>query len=83
MIEGDLKDEDGQLKTEDIELWRRNPVECLQELLGNSAFREHLQYGPIQLHGNGEGTQRIYDEMWTGEWWWETQVSCRQFDARL
>ncbi len=29
MIEGDLKDKDGQLKTEDIELWRRNPVECL------------------------------------------------------
>jgi hypothetical protein len=21
-----------------------------------------------------EGKERRYDEMWTGEWWWKTQV---------
>ena len=27
-----------------------------------------------------EGKTRRYDEMWTGKWWWETQVSCLMYN---
>ncbi|KAF8799293.1 hypothetical protein BYT27DRAFT_7040688, partial [Phlegmacium glaucopus] len=37
-IKGDQRDKDGQLRTEDVELWHRDPVECIKELMGNPAF---------------------------------------------
>ena len=72
---GDLQDEDGHLLTEDNELWIRDPVECIRELIGNPAFRDYVAYGCQQVFVDKEGTTRRYDEMWTGEWWWKTQVS--------
>ena len=42
---GDLQDEDGKLLTEDNELWIRDPVECIRELIWNPAFRDHVAYG--------------------------------------
>jgi hypothetical protein len=72
---GDLQDEDGELLTEDNELWIRDPVECIRELIGNPAFRDYVAYGCQQVFVDKEGTIRRYDEMWTGEWWWKTQVS--------
>ena len=71
---GDVPGDDGTNKTEEIELWRRDPVECLRELMGNPLFREHLRYAPEKLFGDPEMKSRIYDETWTGDWWWEMQV---------
>ena len=34
-VEGDMEGEDGVLKQEMLELWQRDPVECMEELLGN------------------------------------------------
>ncbi|CDO70679.1 hypothetical protein BN946_scf184779.g2 [Trametes cinnabarina] len=34
-IQGDTIGEDGEMKTKEIELWRRDPVECIHELIGN------------------------------------------------
>lgn len=61
--------------SEEIELWVRDPVECVRELLSHSAFREHAVYVPQRVYTTGDRTIRIYDEMWTGDWWWEIQVS--------
>lgn len=72
---GDLADEEGNTRTEEIELWCRDPVELIRELLGNPVFRESLRYAPEQLFADKDGTARIYDETWTGDWWWELQVS--------
>ena len=42
---GDQVDEDGEpMPAEKLELWRRDPVECVSELLGNLAFKDHLKY---------------------------------------
>ncbi|PIL32079.1 hypothetical protein GSI_06784 [Ganoderma sinense ZZ0214-1] len=70
---GDLVDEEGDVRTEEIELWRRDPVELVRELLGNPIFRDSLRYAPEQLFANEDGSARIYDETWTGDWWWELQ----------
>ena len=65
---------DGEPATEGIELWFRDPIECVQGLIGNPTFREHVSYVPQKVFTNRTGTTRIYDEAWTGDWWWSMQV---------
>lgn len=62
--------------TEEIELWARDLIKCVEELLSHSAFKEHLVYAPSRVYTCGDRITRVYNEMWTGDWWWETQV-CR------
>ena len=76
-LAGDQDREDGGTLVEDLELWRRDPVECVHELIGNPAFKEYISYIPERVYTDDAGHDRIYDEMWTSDWWWETQVSCR------
>ncbi|KAJ7705072.1 hypothetical protein B0H16DRAFT_1346536 [Mycena metata] len=73
---GNRVNEDDELMSEDLELWMRDPVECIKELLSNPVFREHMAYAPERVYGTkeGHGKSRIVDEMWTAEWWWKLQV---------
>ncbi|KAI6156712.1 hypothetical protein BKA82DRAFT_4325524 [Pisolithus tinctorius] len=59
--------------TEQVELWRRDPVECVMELIGNPAFRDAMAYSPEHAYTDSKGTNHIYDEMWTANWWWDVQ----------
>lgn len=43
---GDRAGEDGKMMSEWLDLWRRDPVECVRELIGNPAFREVMSYTP-------------------------------------
>ncbi|KAJ7643557.1 Zn-finger domain-containing protein [Roridomyces roridus] len=70
-VVGDEKDEDGKLLTEDLELWMRDPVECIKQLMGNPLFKEHMAYTPERAYTSAKGTARVLDEMWTGNWWWD------------
>ncbi|KIK11594.1 hypothetical protein PISMIDRAFT_19393 [Pisolithus microcarpus 441] len=72
---GDVVGEDGTLKHEQLELWCRDPIECVQDLMGNPAFRDAMSYVPQRAYTDANGENRIYDEMWTGNWWWDVQVS--------
>ncbi|EPQ51466.1 hypothetical protein GLOTRDRAFT_132835 [Gloeophyllum trabeum ATCC 11539] len=72
-VGGDKFDEKGQVMTEDLELWRRDPVECIRELFENPAFRDKLSYVPEHVYRDEAGNIRIYDEMWTADWWWDIQ----------
>jgi hypothetical protein len=77
-LTGDRKGRtDNKFLVEELELWHRNPVECVEELIGNPAFHEYISYIPEEVYVDEEGTKRIYDEMWTGEWWWKIQVRWR------
>ncbi|KAJ6537137.1 hypothetical protein B0H19DRAFT_1213719 [Mycena capillaripes] len=72
---GNRVDENGEMMSEDLELWMRDPVECIKELMSNPAFRAHMAYAPERVYGTKEGHEesRIFDEMWTAEWWWKLQ----------
>ncbi len=59
---------------EEVELWHRDPVDCVRELVGNPVFRDAMRYSPEKLYEDAEGKSGIWNEMWTGEWWWKTQV---------
>ncbi|KAG0691509.1 hypothetical protein DFH29DRAFT_986262 [Suillus ampliporus] len=40
----------------------RDPVECIRELMGNPEFDHMVSYAPERVR---------FDEMWTGDLWWE------------
>ena len=69
-----LTDDGEPAPPERLELWRRDPVECMKELMGNPIFKESLEYAPQKHFTDEEGNNRVFDEMWTGDWWWNTQV---------
>jgi hypothetical protein len=73
-LKGDEVDEDGDPMTEDLELWYRDPVECIAELMGNPMFKDVMRYSPEKVFEDPEGTKKIVNEMWTAEWWWKMQV---------
>lgn len=62
-------------RVETFELWKRNPVDCIKELIGNPVFQEHMKYAHEPQFEDVEGTKPIINEMWTAEWWEKIQVS--------
>ena len=73
-IEGDERDEHNKLCKEVLHLWKWNLVECIQELLGNPAFHEHMWFALERVYMDEECKNQIFDETWTGNWWWNLQV---------
>lgn len=73
-VSGDVLDEDGKTRSEQLELWYCDPIECIKELIGNPAFKDYISYVPERVYMDKEGKVRVFDEMWTGDWWWEIQV---------
>ncbi|KAJ7462850.1 hypothetical protein FB451DRAFT_1494885 [Mycena latifolia] len=59
------------MRCEQNELWWRDPVECVEELIGNPAFRDAMRYAPEKLYV--DETTEVVNEMWTASWWWEIQ----------
>ncbi|KAF8804478.1 hypothetical protein BYT27DRAFT_7258947 [Phlegmacium glaucopus] len=72
-VTGDREGEDGQKMNEDLELWRHNPLECIQELIGNPAFKDKMSFEPAQIFTDEGCTNHVIDEAWTADWWWKTQ----------
>ena len=60
---------------EKLEIWYRDPVECIKELLGNPIFQDVLTYEPLRLRLDKEGRKEVVGEMSSAHWWWELQVS--------
>ncbi|KAK7035124.1 hypothetical protein R3P38DRAFT_3493923 [Favolaschia claudopus] len=74
-LTGDEVDGKGQAKTEVVELWYRDPVECIKELLGNPLFKDQ-GYEPSRLFKkfvDEKLENRKFSEMWTADFWWEIQ----------
>ncbi|KAJ7779093.1 hypothetical protein B0H16DRAFT_1878677 [Mycena metata] len=72
---GDEVDLEGKKKEQTVEMWCRDPVECVKELVGNTAFAKQA-YEPCRIFkrfADGKYSNREYNEMWTGDWWWEIQ----------
>ncbi|KAG2034075.1 hypothetical protein BDR03DRAFT_935443 [Suillus americanus] len=72
-VHGNCKDENSEMMQEDVELWIRDPVECVKELIGNPSFKEDMAYSPAKAYADRAGQDRIIDEMWTADWWGEKQ----------
>ncbi|KAJ3859939.1 hypothetical protein EV359DRAFT_75430 [Lentinula novae-zelandiae] len=75
-ITGNIKDTNRDFQMEILELWHRNPLECVAEILSNPLFANHQVFKPEHVfwqQKDGVPSNREYNEMWTGNWWWDTQ----------
>ncbi|PBK70867.1 hypothetical protein ARMSODRAFT_884244 [Armillaria solidipes] len=70
---GDLLNEQGEPRTEEVELWKRDPVACIQELIGDARFKDYMHYAPERVYVDGKGKSRVYSEMAMADWWWKIQ----------
>ena len=48
---------DGATESEELELWMRDPVACIQELIGNPAFNGSMAYAPEKVYVDQEGQE--------------------------
>ncbi|KAF8479963.1 hypothetical protein JB92DRAFT_3274629, partial [Gautieria morchelliformis] len=74
VIHGDQLDYNGEKCTKELDIWYRNPVACVSELLANPLFREHMQFSPEKLFTDDSKEEQIINEMWTAQWWWDLQA---------
>jgi len=49
-----------------------NPVDCIEFLMQQPAFMEHMSYAPAKEFNDAE--ERIYSDVKSSEWWWNEQV---------
>ena len=55
-----------------VEYFVRDIISCIRYLVSQTAFAEHMTWAPIRVKAL-DGS-RVFTELNTGEWWWETQV---------
>ncbi|KAG8737616.1 hypothetical protein FRC10_008018 [Ceratobasidium sp. 414] len=63
----------GDQGEEILDLWKRDILEVVQWLLSNPRFIEHTRYAPEWHYDSLDQKSRVYDEMWSGNWWWKLQ----------
>jgi hypothetical protein len=51
----------------------RNPLECIRLLLRHLPFKNHLTWAPRREYTDRSRSQRVYHEMYTGDYWWTEQ----------
>jgi len=54
-----------------------NPVDSIEFLMQQPAFREHMWYAPAKEFNDAE--ERIYSEVKSSDWWWNEQVGLLNF----
>ncbi|KAF8519196.1 hypothetical protein JB92DRAFT_2566213, partial [Gautieria morchelliformis] len=73
-VKGDFLDENGKPIEEELDICCCDPVECVHELIGNLDFCDAMKYVPERLFSDESEQEEIINEMWTAQWWWDTQV---------
>ena len=73
-VVGDIINSKGEAAVQYAELWHRDPIECIKELIGNPNFDGYIDYAPTRRYRNVNRSNREYSEMSTATWWWKIQV---------
>ncbi|KZT53153.1 hypothetical protein CALCODRAFT_440577 [Calocera cornea HHB12733] len=63
------------MDSETLELWGRDPLDCVRELLGDPLLNGHIDYAPRRDYVDGSCSERLYSEYATGNHMWTTQAS--------
>jgi len=58
-----------------IKYWSRDIIKRMGWLMRQLAYAKHLIYAPQRWFNSDTPPKRLYTEMHTADWWWETQVS--------
>ncbi|KIY61165.1 hypothetical protein CYLTODRAFT_384796 [Cylindrobasidium torrendii FP15055 ss-10] len=54
-------------------LLHRDILDAIRALWGKPELADRIVFKPKQMFSDAEKENRIYTEMWTGEWWWIVQ----------
>ena len=65
----------GYERIKQINFWYKDVIEVIQELFKNPDLQEDMIYTPVKLYTDAMKTERIYNEMWTCDFWHEMAVS--------
>ena len=57
-----------------LKFYYRDILASIRALYGNPDFQHDLVFAPERHFTNDERICRIYNEMYTGDWWWSVQV---------
>jgi Plavaka transposase len=60
--------------SEVCEVYYRDVIECVKTLFGDPTFTPYLQFAPEKHYTDDTKDVRVYHDMYTGKWWWRTQV---------
>lgn len=59
---------------EAFDVYFRDILECIRALYGDPEFAPYLKFVPERHYTDENRTVRLYHDMHTGKWWWDTQV---------
>jgi len=59
---------------EAFDIYHRDVLECIKALYGDPDFADYLVFAPERHYTDDDETVRLYSDMHTGKWWWNTQV---------
>lgn len=60
----------------------RDPIAAVRSLLDRPALQDHLTFTPVRKWSDRDAGQRRYNEIFTADWAWETQVSQRRLTCQ-
>jgi len=60
---------------QDIILYHRDPLLCLQNLMQSPLVQDHISFSPFRLYESAPKMMRIYTEWLSGDQAWDLQVS--------
>ncbi|KAG8731170.1 hypothetical protein FRC10_001977, partial [Ceratobasidium sp. 414] len=64
-------------------LYLRNLLAVIRQLLGARRFKRWMRYAPERHWVSRDRKHRIYDEMWSGDWWWRMQYLIRNKNGTI
>ena len=59
---------------DEFEVYYRDVVLCIKALWSDPEFASYLVFLPERHYADPDCTTRLYHDIHTGRWWWETQV---------
>jgi len=66
--------QDVLIGNENLQFHFRDVLLCVRAIYGDPEFAQDLVFAPERHYVDQERTQRVYSEMYTGDWWWSVQV---------
>ncbi|KAG2088158.1 uncharacterized protein F5147DRAFT_781078 [Suillus discolor] len=58
---------------EAFDVYYRDIIECIKALFSDPSFADFLVFAPERHYADEDETIRLYHEMHTGKWWWNSQ----------
>lgn len=71
------------IANEAFNVYYRDIIECIKALFSDPNFADFLVFAPERHYADEDETVRLYHEMHTGKWWWNSQVSILCLFAKL